>query len=186
MERSIIPQGFESTSHSVFRSFVRPLPLPQKCSEVPSAPAGDESLSAVESHEHPLLELRGGPNAARGALVCPICLDAVSDAATLVWCRHRFCTKCLLSWFKVNVMCPICKQKSSYFLRGCSHNTAQPEVKMWAIDGEDDSQCRPSSVSVAAAVAVHEEACVHLCDRKNTDNQSVVCSPKQKKRKLAA
>lgn len=145
MERSIIPIGFESTSHAVFRSFVAPLPLPQslaKCLDV------DEITSP------------GQTDAKRdiGRETCPICLDTVSDPCTIVLCKHHFCALCLLAWYRIRVVCPVCKQSGCYFLRGLHSGT-----KLWRVDNGNSIEKKPTQRLIAAAVLDHETLSTGEC-----------------------
>ncbi|XP_031466026.1 E3 ubiquitin-protein ligase Topors-like [Phasianus colchicus] len=41
---------------------------------------------------------------------CPICLDAICDAAHVPTCFHCFCFSCIWQWAAINAVCPICRQ----------------------------------------------------------------------------
>lgn len=145
MQRSIVPSGFEITSHAVFRTFVPPMPLPETC-----------HAEVAEGMD----ECRDGGGIELGRIVCPICLDAICDISTIVLCKHQFCSQCLIAWFKVRVLCPVCKQSGSYFLQGGTDGAAQCGTKMWMAG--DESVVRPSKLSIASAMAEHEAVCRHL------------------------
>jgi hypothetical protein len=41
---------------------------------------------------------------------CPVCLcPHDSGSATLAWCKHKFHRDCILTWFKDNNTCPMCR-----------------------------------------------------------------------------
>lgn len=39
---------------------------------------------------------------------CPICFEKITNSA-IGSCSHHFCYNCLLTWCKINNLCPICK-----------------------------------------------------------------------------
>ena len=170
MERSIIPPGFENTAHRVFRSFIPPMPLPESCLDVaPSNPAG-EAVALTDS------------DSVSGAVVCPICLDVIGEPATVVLCRHHFCANCLLSWYKVRVVCPICKQPGSYFLRSLAFGSADSETKMWTVAAADGPELRPTRELIAAAVSSHKGLLARLGDGQHSTVQGSECTPRKRAR----
>ena len=114
MSRSIVPPGFELTSHKIFHSYVNPhcLPIlfngrddnfdPSDKSATPSA--GDEKSAANDS-------------SVDVPFCCPICLQSASDPVTLVACHHFFCVECIIKWFQRKLECPLCKVPCAYFVQ---------------------------------------------------------------------
>ncbi|XP_065595809.1 E3 ubiquitin-protein ligase Topors-like [Cyrtonyx montezumae] len=41
---------------------------------------------------------------------CPICLDAITNAAHVPTCFHSFCFSCIWQWASMNAVCPICRK----------------------------------------------------------------------------
>jgi len=171
MERSIVPPGFENTAHPVFRSFVPPMALPETCRDIaPSDTACDGTSER---------------SADSTAAVCPVCLDVIGEPATIVLCRHQFCAKCLLTWYKVRVICPICKQPGSYFLRNSSDGSAETETKMWTVAAAGGPEVRPSRDFIAAAVSCHEGLLCRLPDKQEENTQDSGRSRQQKRHKIS-
>ena len=153
MQRSIIPKGFESTAHPVFRAFVPPISLPEICPELKSvSPVIDAIDAKIDETNYPI--------------ICAICLEHIADHATLVQCRHQFCMKCILTWFKIRISCPVCKQRGGYFLQG---NVIQSDMKMWCadIDSQKDTnkmlEMRPCKENVQIAITSHKAVCRRMC-----------------------
>jgi hypothetical protein len=185
MQRSIIPRGFEKTSHPIFRSFVPPIALPEVCEPCVEPPGPDADAETEGQSKRRAGEGAGAgagtgagtgakvPDEAETGVVCPICLGDIVDHATLVLCRHHFCAKCLLAWYKVRVNCPVCKQSGSFFLNGCRHNALQPEMKLWTVDGAAEAGAgagagavaKPSKEAVRVAILAHDKACGAVCAR---------------------
>lgn len=45
-----------------------------------------------------------------GSEACTICLDSKTYPLITLSCKHTFHEKCLMSWIKQNINCPICRQ----------------------------------------------------------------------------
>ena len=90
MSISIVPKGFQSTSHKIFSSYVPP-------------------KFAKENQSFKSNEL--------GYCDCSVCLCPIEEPTTLVQCQHIFCFDCIRFWFKKDNRCPLCKQKSTSFIR---------------------------------------------------------------------
>lgn len=43
--------------------------------------------------------------------LCPICLGELGSSTTQLPCKHNFCTKCILWWFKKSESCPMDRRK---------------------------------------------------------------------------
>ena len=148
MQRSIVPAGFESTAHPVFREFIPPIPLPEECICL------DSKDSAVSSnHNSQVVPIIPDTAEEEMANLCAICRETISDLVTLVQCKHHFCSKCILSWYKVKVNCPVCKHPGSYFLKGCD------EIKLWTVDGTHETDSKPPKEIVHSAISAHKKIC---------------------------
>lgn len=44
------------------------------------------------------------------SLICPICLESLSEKRYLTKCGHSYCHYCLDSWIEKNKSCPTCRQ----------------------------------------------------------------------------
>lgn len=68
---------------------------------------------------------------------CNICLNPISNVATLKECSHSFCFDCISKWSQYSTECPICKQNFS----SISHSSTMKRVKKkkfhYAYDDED-------------------------------------------------
>lgn len=181
MQRSIIPQGFEKTSHPIFRTFVPPIALPEIC----------QPGSAETQDEQKQQDKQGVPHVTDDVseeTVCPICLGVIVDHATLVHCKHHFCAKCLLAWYKVRVNCPVCKQSGCFFLNGCRHNALQPEMKLWTVEGAAEAVAisKPSNETIRLAVIAHCKICKIICKHLPSEvDFSISEVPIRKKSKLS-
>ena len=174
MIRSIIPTGFERTSHHVFHAYCPPLPLPEDLSVTISALSSETKIpiakidtaeyqGAADTETVPAIvnntERRDEQDETRQAenamdAICGICLQIVSSHSTIVTCRHYFCFSCLLSWYKVKVLCPLCKAGGGYVLHGGPLDPTQPTVKLWVVDGSGGNE-KPSSKDIQKALATH-------------------------------
>uniref|UniRef100_A0A6U3S2Q2 RING-type domain-containing protein n=1 Tax=Octactis speculum TaxID=3111310 RepID=A0A6U3S2Q2_9STRA len=95
-DSSIVPRGFEPTSHPIFRSWEPPKFSTEPPQEPPSRVRKLSRL--VVSTE------------------CPICLNVLNDPVTVLGCRHNFCHGCLSNWLYVADSCPLCKSGVRRFL----------------------------------------------------------------------
>uniref|UniRef100_A0A8C3JKW7 RING-type E3 ubiquitin transferase n=1 Tax=Calidris pygmaea TaxID=425635 RepID=A0A8C3JKW7_9CHAR len=87
------------------------------------------SVGALSGCPHPfwVIRLRAGPSAgwrrqltsfsegddhqqASPVELCPICLDTISNEASISICGHIFCFNCILEWSRISAVCPICRQ----------------------------------------------------------------------------
>ena len=120
MKRSIVPPGFEISSHPCFRTYHAPYRV----------------LRDVTSREVRLQEGEEQEEEKRGNgedEPCPICLCLPMDQPiTLLLCGHSFCDVCAMHWFNVKLNCPICKRRAGYFLRG-KH---EESLKIYEVQGE--------------------------------------------------
>jgi predicted amidophosphoribosyltransferase len=103
MEQSIIPKGFESTAHPIFKNYHPPQILNETTHEVT-----------------PFLEDKK----------CPICLSTRLDPVTLINCAHTFCSKCIRKWFRIKLSCPLCKSPAVYFIK-CPE--VRPKARIWTV-----------------------------------------------------
>jgi len=51
-------------------------------------------------------------------MFCIICLGAISVAEIMTSCHHTYHKKCLDTWLKKSIECPVCRQKITYELMG--------------------------------------------------------------------
>lgn len=51
-------------------------------------------------------------------MFCIICLAKISAAEIMTSCHHTYHKKCLDTWLKKSVECPVCRQKITYELMG--------------------------------------------------------------------
>lgn len=110
MRRSIVPAGFESCSHSIFRNYSNPL--------LPPINFGDNEVDdnlEKEKCEH--------------NNTCPICLQDALDPVTLVSCHHCFCIECIVKWFQTKLACPLCKTSCSFFIQ--SNLGSRGRLNLW-------------------------------------------------------
>lgn len=55
------------------------------------------------------------------SIYCPICLETYDDPVTIISCKHHFCYTCIDSWFEINKVCPLCKDKEVFFIKNPSN-----------------------------------------------------------------
>jgi hypothetical protein len=144
MQRSIVPSGFETTAHPVFLAFVPPLSCEQICSPT-SSETTEEHLHSSTHISESLVE--------DTYTLCAICLEQTADHVTIVTCQHSFCYPCIISWFKVRVLCPVCKQGGGYFLHGQVDDHGTQSVKLFCVEGH--SQLKPTKREILAAQEIH-------------------------------
>eukprot|EP00981_Chlorochromonas_danica_P004715 scaffold954_cov173-Ochromonas_danica.AAC.1 len=135
---SIIPEGFQSTSHPIFFKFKPPLlpsppPPPPPPIELPSIPNNqDDDNDTAVSHENNGREVDEVRR-------CPICLSTIYDPVTIISCHHSFCYDCINAWFSHQTKCPLCNSRHIDFLRN-----AQPDdfrrIEHWKISRVFDPQ----------------------------------------------
>ena len=75
-------------------------------------------LSLYELHRTPQeaitddTEIAVSPRSLHSELMCPICLDMLSDTMTTKECLHRFCHDCIITALRAgNKECPTCRKK---------------------------------------------------------------------------
>jgi hypothetical protein len=147
MRRSIVPEGFESLAHEIFRNYSDPLPAPfllrgsSDCTNESSSP----SKSDAESETSDL-----------GITVrCPICLQSVLDPVTLLGCNHLFCKECITKWFQTKIECPLCKISCHHFIQSCDEKEEQ--FHLWQTALAEGSSSKLSLSSAARqAMKVHK------------------------------
>ena len=144
MRRSIVPEGFESLAHDVFRNYIDPLPVPfllldkGDCSTSDSgSPANTDTKT--ETSDHVI------------TVCCPICLQSVLDPVTLLGCNHLFCKECITKWFRTKIQCPLCKTSCCHFIQPCDGKEEQFHLWQTALVG--GSSCK-LSLSGAARQAM--------------------------------
>lgn len=144
MRRSIVPEGFESLAHDVFRNYIDPLPVPfllldkGDCSTSDSgSPAKSDTKTETSDH---VITVR-----------CPICLQSVLDPVTLLGCNHLFCKECITKWFRTKIQCPLCKVSCCHFIQPCDGKEEQFHLWQTALVG--GSSCK-LSLSGAARQAM--------------------------------
>eukprot|EP01041_Mallomonas_annulata_P007808 gene7808-15974_t len=166
MKRSIIPHGFELTSHAIFKEYVPPL-----------APPVDICPRSYDSHEsdaeapknfkatHNSINIKCNPkfDGTGTDLQCPVCLSHISDPATIVDCRHIFCMSCILIWFRTKVQCPLCKTNSKHFLSTKICANQDNKMQLWSVDGSGLEKIEPTNL--ALALAVHKKIIHQFDDR---------------------
>lgn len=104
MGDSIVPKGFQITSHKVFSSYVSPK---FALDPIRTTPTSSEVLVPPD---------------------CSVCLCALQEPTTLVQCEHVFCFDCIRYWFKKDNRCPLCKQRTSAFVR----TTSSGSKELWS------------------------------------------------------
>lgn len=112
MRRSIVPPGFEASSHRIFHDYLNPLSLP--------ITFGDQECNSTERTTPTLpvtKKFEGGNSEVDDPLCCPICLQSTSDPVTLVACHHFFCMECIIKWFQAKLECPLCKVSCAFFIQ---------------------------------------------------------------------
>lgn len=144
MRRSIVPEGFESLAHDVFRNYIDPLPVPfllldkGDCSTPDSgSPAKSDTKNETSDH---VITVR-----------CPICLQSVLDPVTLLGCNHLFCKECITKWFRTKIQCPLCKISCCHFIQPCDGKEEQ--FHLWQTALVEGSSCK-LSLSGAARQAM--------------------------------
>ena len=161
MRRSIVPEGFESLAHDVFRNYSDPLPAPfllrdnSDCTNE----SGSPSKSDADSETSDL-----------GITVrCPICLQSVLDPVTLLGCNHLFCKECITKWFQTKIECPLCKIPCHHFIQSCDGKEEQ--FHLWQTALAEGSSSKLSLSSAARqAMKVHKS---HQLGVKNRRELSV-------------
>ena len=147
MRRSIVPEGFESLAHDVFRNYSDPLPAPflLRDSSDCTNESGSPSKSDAESETSDL-----------GITVrCPICLQSVLDPVTLLGCNHLFCKECITKWFQTKIECPLCKIPCHHFIQSCDGKEEQ--FHLWQTALAEGSSSKLSLSSAARqAMKVHK------------------------------
>jgi hypothetical protein len=125
---SIVPEGFHCVAHTVFAVYT-----PPKFKETSSSSSKD--VQALPS--------------------CAICLTAISDPTTLVACTHSFCYECISQWLRKSNKCPLCKSKSSAFIRSSQDSNAQLLIYRHPKERRDRSDNTSEDDKCNAAVSVH-------------------------------
>ena len=114
-ERSIVPSGFEATTHPIFKG-LKPRSAQRKRKRGGSGSGSDsvdessevgEAVVAKGTTEPGLL----GSTENRPSFVCPICLDVLLLPVFPSSCFHLFCAHCLVAWLRLSDECPMCKVK---------------------------------------------------------------------------
>jgi hypothetical protein len=103
---SIIPEGFESTAHPIFKHFE-----PPKLNKRPRNQPPTTSKIGGENTTSNIKEMIGATDT-----TCPICLCTYRDPVTICGCTHSFCRYCLERWLAVNDNCPLCKLEILVFI----------------------------------------------------------------------
>ena len=123
MNRSLVPRGFDVSSHKCFAQYESPITVKRDLTEI------RVSILVAESES-----------------MCPICLLPPTDPLTLTHCKHSFCNECIIHWLKINTSCPVCKAKVEYFLKGV-HSIS---LKLYEIqDGQLHSEIDESDLRMS-------------------------------------
>ena len=160
MRKSIIPNGFASTSHPIFFNYVPPLLLPDSININSIEGSENQSNFATKSKSRKRL-LPTNDSSSIGVnkclkearsirnLECSICLSNFCRPVTIVSCRHTFCIECLTIWFRTKVSCPLCKSSGAHFV-GVNHELGVTSgVKIWAVDGGGLEKVNPKDLHQA-------------------------------------
>lgn len=154
---SLIPEGFRTTSHSVFHLFepiitvVYIVPVhgyidnesrKRKADDCDNDKHDNNDKHNSSDNNDNNDNDANNDNSKRdetvidtGDLVnvsttCAICLENYTKPLTLL-CKHSYCQDCIQQYFKTgNIICPICKRECSYYIQS---NTKQDKVKIWKI-----------------------------------------------------
>ena len=124
MRRSIVPPGFETSSHRIFHDYLNPMCLPITFSHEECSPSLTD-ISASESASSDVDEFKGDSAETDVPFCCPICLQSASDPVTLVACHHFFCMECIIKWFQKKLECPLCKVSCAFFIQPSSGKEEQ-------------------------------------------------------------
>lgn len=155
---SIIPKGFETTTHPIFKNpyiindrlkkYKRrypPVPTSNVINQiVESAPSNkkfriENDLSGVESNPGNSDQNKRWIGIEADAVSgdfeaethkCPICLESVDDPVTIIKCTHSFCFNCIYVWFEKTMSCPLCKEEDVNFIRNINKTDAS-KVEVW-------------------------------------------------------
>ena len=179
MSRSIVPPGFELTSHKIFHSYVNPhcLPIlfngrddnfdPSDKLAIPSA--GDEKCAANDS-------------SVDVPFCCPICLQSASDPVTLVACHHFFCVECIIKWFQRKLECPLCKVPCAYFVQPVPYVDGQFNLWKTASTSIGGNEIQGSlNVSSSMSLGLRRALKAHRTNFKSDFANGVTCNPMEKK-----
>lgn len=122
---SIVPDGFQSTAHSIFLNYVPPL-RPNILKDVTEKFPSASSIDSCPENT----ELKCRQETSTEVLTCPICISKLSSTAlaTLVRCKHNFCFDCITAWLDISQTCPICKKVSDYLVRSTDDCNLHDEV----------------------------------------------------------
>lgn len=162
MKRSIVPQGFEITSHSIFREYFAPL-HELRINDHVTPTYLDEKL--MDSNLNRDFSSR-----------CAICLCPFSNPVTLLSCQHYFCMDCLLMWYKRRISCPLCKASGTYFLQNGDSLSHYP-LKLWRVEGSSEPILQTLLIKAARNHILHFEG---FHKPKILENkQDVIVSPTQ-------
>lgn len=157
MSRSIVPSGFETTSHKIFFEYINPVTeitlqkesssslrqkSLQKKRKIRSTSPDQSSATEMTSTQ------LSSTNSSSSSLktyqdICSICLSSYDNPVTLVSCHHSYCLSCLLLWLNKKPLCPLCKSDGSYFIQSNRYSTSKDDIKLLSINP------KPRSISKA-------------------------------------
>jgi hypothetical protein len=174
MAHSIVPVGFECTSHKIFFEYINPLseisirdsieeinsPKKQKkCSQEqdpegrkqPNVDQPKSSLSTPWNSPSTLIPTSSSSDQD----ICSICLSSYENPVTLVFCHHSYCLNCLLLWLVKKQLCPLCKSCGNYFVQTNRYSSSSNhEIKVLSICSTTQ---KLSSTKVSRAIEVHRK-----------------------------
>lgn len=97
------PTGFEQTAHPIFfqslRHKQRKRVIFTKINTIPHDQAGESETSFHIDD-----------------IICPICLGNMDEIALQCNCAHAFCKNCIIAWYDLQDICPLCKLVTDYVM----------------------------------------------------------------------
>lgn len=180
MARSLVPSGFECTSHKIFFEYINPL------SEISIQDPREEEIQPQSTHKQ---KNNSQQNDEKGMIrqqsevieqqqqkseigtstsssshdqdICSICLSTYENPVTLVSCHHSYCLHCLLLWLIKKPLCPLCKSCGKYFIQtnrysssSSSSSKSYHDIKVLSVSSTTQ---KLSSTKVSRAIAIHRK-----------------------------
>lgn len=150
---SIVPTGFEKSSHPVFSKFSPPSIFCHQRNNsqdsIVKVSSQDLSSGSLPSHvpasdpDPPTANFNCAvsstatePSAVASESLhghCAICLSAYDEPVTLVECRHSFCLACARQWFLTVSLprCPLCQNEDAHFIKYTSSGNVG-RLELWS------------------------------------------------------
>ena len=143
--RSIIPRGFERTSHEIFFEYINPLLeinlntfKQKKKIQKDEKERKEEERKEEEEEEEDSNNRKKEKKSLFQSDLCSICLSSYENPVTLIFCHHSYCFCCLLNWLIKKQQCPLCKACGSFFIQN-NYFKSTESVKILSISTKTEN-----------------------------------------------